>query len=167
MSVRTFVLSLVSACVLAGCTEQAPGDAAATAGTVTEAATLLEMPHVMNHVLSTAAFKVWNASGTVNDLEQGEFQLRPQTDAEWETVADGGAALAEAVHMLTIPSRVGDEMWRMYSQQLSAAGLEAFNAAEARDPQNQLFQIGSRIDEACTGCHVHVGIEQPAPMPTP
>jgi hypothetical protein len=164
MFARTSVFSLIAASVLAGCSQQTQVEAPSAAAPATEAGAMLEMPFLMDHVLSTAAYKIWDASGIVNDQQQGEFELRPKTDEEWETVADGGAALAESYNMLMAPGRARDEMWRMYAQQLSDAGLEAFRAAEARDPQNTLFEIGSRIDAACTGCHVHTGIEQPAPQ---
>jgi hypothetical protein len=167
MSGRTFVFSLIAACVVAGCSEQAAVDTSAVPAPAADLKPVLELPFVMDHILSTNAFKIWNASGIVNDQQLGEFELRPKTDEEWETVADGGATLAESINLLMIPGRARDEMWRMYSQQLSDAGLEAFRAAEARDPDNNLFEIGSRIDEACTGCHVHTGYEMPMPEATP
>jgi len=159
MSVKTGLFLVVAACALAACSVQGSGDEAeSVSAPQPELRSVVNMVLLMDHVISSAAYQVWDASGITND-ESGEYEIRPQTDEEWETVADGGATLAESLNLLMVPDRVLDDAWRMYAQELSDAGMEAFDAAEARDPTNNLFEIGTRINEACTQCHVNYGIE--------
>ena len=159
MSVKTSLFSAVAACALAACSVQGSGDEAeSVSAPQSELRSVMNMVHLMDHMISPAAYQVWDASGIIND-ESGEHEIRPQTDEEWETVANGGAMLAESLNLFMVPDRVLDDAWGMYAQELSDAGMEAFIAAEARDPTNSLFEIGARIDEVCTQCHVNYGIE--------
>jgi len=58
----------------------------------------VDMKTFMEHVLTPAAKIVWSVNGIVID-EQGEHDLSPKSDADWEAIVSGAA---------TAPKIVGD-----------------------------------------------------------
>jgi len=120
-------------------------------GSVVELATLME------HVISPAAYRIWDKTGVIID-KSGKHDLSPKTDEEWEKVADGAATLAEVKNMLMVPDRELDPQWDHFANELSKAGMTALKMAEAHD-KDGLWDISGHIDEICTDCHDHYGIE--------
>ena len=53
----------------------------------------------MEHVLTPAANIVWRVNAVVID-RNGERNLSPKSDADWEEIASGAATLAEAANAL-------------------------------------------------------------------
>ena len=117
---------------------------------------VLDHAMLMEHILTPAAFQVWESVGYVMD-ESGAHMNAPETEEAWEDVADGAAVIAESRNLLLISGRAVDRIWVKYSVALSEAGLAAFEAAEARDPE-AIFKAGSRMTEACQGCQDQYGI---------
>jgi hypothetical protein len=111
----------------------------------------------MEHVLTPAAKIVWSVNAVVIDRE-GEHDLSPKTEADWERIVSGAATLAEATNALMIPQRVHDPQWTFYVQRLAAAANEAYLAAEAHDLQS-ISQVSDRLDGICAACHRHYGLE--------
>ncbi len=92
----------------------------------------VDMKTFMEHVLTPAANIIWRANGTVIDRD-GEHNLSPRSDADWEEIVSGAATLAEATNALMIPERVRDEKWNFYAMKLAEAASKAYEAAEAHD----------------------------------
>ena len=117
----------------------------------------VDMATLMDHVITPAAFAIWGASGYRIDF-QGEHDLSPQTDEEWETVISGAAQLVESGHLLMVEDRVLDDDWPKFVRQLTDAAEEAWKAAEAHDKQG-IASVGDRLDAICTACHKNYGYE--------
>ena len=67
----------------------------------------VDMKTFMEHVLTPAAQIVWSVNALVIDKD-GERDLSPKTDADWEKIVSGAATLAEATNALMIRGRALD-----------------------------------------------------------
>ena len=117
----------------------------------------VDMKTFMEHVLTPAAKIVWRVNGVVIDAN-GEHDLAPKTDADWEEIVSGAATLAEATNALMIPQRALDAQWNVYARKLAAAANKAYLAAEAHDLKS-ISEVSDRLDGICAACHRHYGIE--------
>lgn len=79
----------------------------------------------------------------------------------WVAVENAGIAMAEAANLITTPGRlcsngrpvpVDAAEWKKYVQILRDAGMEAYKAAKAKDPDAILFSAGT-VTDACAACH--------------
>ncbi len=117
----------------------------------------VDMKTFMEHVLTPAAKIVWSVNAVVID-QQGEHDLSPKTEADWEQIVSGAATLAEATNALMIPQRARDPQWAFYVQKLAEAANKAYLAAEARDLKS-IAEVSDRLDGICAACHRHYGLE--------
>jgi hypothetical protein len=138
---------LAATLLLTGCS--APKAAPAPAAFNTTLAT----KEVMAHVVAPAATAFWRSSGFVA-TRAGVQDLLPTTDAGWLVAENGAATVAEAGNLLMLPGRGPDDPeWRKYAAQMSALGLAALAAADARS-EDRMMEVGARLDEACDACHL-------------
>jgi Cytochrome C' len=79
----------------------------------------------------------------------------------WNAVENSGIALAEAANLLTIPGRrcsngkpapIQNADWQMWVQELRAAGMAAYKAAQAKN-QDAILDAAGTVSEACSHCH--------------
>jgi len=117
----------------------------------------VDMQTFMEHVLSPAAAIIWKANGLVIDKE-GEHDLSPKSDHDWEQIVSGAATLAEATNALMIPERVRDQDWNRYVKKLADAANKAYRAAEAHDLKS-VSEVSDQLDGICAACHRHYGVE--------
>jgi hypothetical protein len=117
----------------------------------------VDMKTFMEHVLTPAANIVWRVNAVVID-GNGEHDLSPKSDADWEEIVSGAATLAEAANALMIPQRALDPQWNAYANRLGEAAGKAYVAAEAHDLKT-ISAISDRLDGICAACHRHYGIE--------
>ncbi len=117
----------------------------------------VDMKTFMEHVLTPAAKIIWSVNAVVID-QQGEHDLSPKTEADWEQIVSGAATLAEATNALMIPQRARDPQWVFYVQKLAEAANKAYLAAEARDLKS-ISEVSDRLDGICAACHRHYGLE--------
>jgi hypothetical protein len=114
--------------------------------------TTLDVKQVMAYVLDPAADILWASGGWVMDAS-GYEELYPTTDEGWDYVHADAAVVVEAGNMLALPGRAVDkDAWMVYSKGLSDAGLQAMEAAAARDKE-AFFQAGAQLYSVCTACH--------------
>lgn len=110
------------------------------------------MAEFMGHVMDPAADEVWTRAGYVLTAE-GEVELFPKTDEEWEAVETGAYTLVEASNALLLPGRLRDEPeWAASAAQLAAAARQTQAAALAKD-KDAVFAGGAAIYQACLSCH--------------
>jgi hypothetical protein len=119
-------------------------------------------PHVdmrtfMEHVLTPAASAIWSVNGVIIDKE-GEHDLGPKSDEDWEKLVSAAATLAEATNALMIPQRALDADWNKYAKKLGDAADKAYRAAEAHDLKS-ISDVSDRLDGICAACHRHYGLE--------
>lgn len=108
--------------------------------------------HIMRGIVDPAANTVFGAVSTTVTAA-GVEEKAPRTPEEWEAVANGAAALAEAGNLLLIGTRrVDDGEWAKWARRLSTSGTIALKAAERRDAAG-VFDAGEAIYESCDSCH--------------
>jgi hypothetical protein len=90
-------------------------------------------------------------AGNPNRLPQSEDEWRELEYHAYQMVV-GGKVIQLAGTGPMDADWVSQPEWINYSEQLTAVGMEALNAAQARDLTNY-FEIGSRLVAACEGCH--------------
>jgi hypothetical protein len=117
----------------------------------------VDMKTFMEHVLSPAAATIWKVNGVVID-ENGEHDLSPKSDDDWEQVVSGAATLAEAMNALMIPQRARDADWNVYVKKLADAADKAYRAAEAHDLKS-VSEVSDQLEGICAACHRHYGLE--------
>jgi hypothetical protein len=117
----------------------------------------VDMKTFMEHVLTPAAKVIWSVNGAVIDAD-GEHDLSPKTDDDWENITSGAATLAEATNALMIPERAQDAEWNFYVKKLADAADKAYQAAEAHDLKS-VTEVSDRLDGVCASCHRHYGLE--------
>jgi hypothetical protein len=117
----------------------------------------VDMKTFMEHVLTPAAQIVWSVNALVIDKD-GERDLSPKTDADWEKIVSGAATLAEATNALMVRGRALDARWNSYVKNLADAADKAYQAAEAHDLKT-ISGVSDRLDGICAACHRHYGIE--------
>jgi hypothetical protein len=117
----------------------------------------VDLQTFMEHVLGPAAAVIFKVDGVVID-KNGEHDLSPKSDADWEQIVSGAATLAEATNALMIPQRVRDEAWIPYAKKLADAANKAYRAAEAHDLKS-ISEVSDQLDEICAACHRHYGVE--------
>ncbi|MEZ5550814.1 MAG: hypothetical protein R3E82_08000 [Pseudomonadales bacterium] len=106
----------------------------------------------MNWVLDPQADVIWGSAGVVSTLE-GERDLRPTTQEDWDAVRNAAATIAEAGNLLMMPghARAGAD-WNEISQGLTAKGMELVAAAENKDA-DAIFELGGHLYNICVACH--------------
>ncbi len=110
------------------------------------------MHQTMEWILEPAVDVLWDSAGFIIDAE-GETDLAPTNDAEWNRVMAAAVTLTEAANLLMLPGRAAPEYdWIEYSRGLVDAGKLAIAAAEAQDA-DALFDAGGRIYQVCRACH--------------
>lgn len=91
----------------------------------------------------------------------GATQLFQSVYGGWEAVENAGLALAETANLLLVPGRlcengrpvpVENEDFRRWTEELAAAGMKAYEAAQTRDMDEMIFVSGD-VTEACSNCH--------------
>ena len=117
----------------------------------------VDMKTFMEHVLTPSANTIWRVNAIVFD-EEGEHNLAPRSDADWEKIVSGAATLAEATNALMIPQRVLDSQWGFYVGKLSDAADRAYRAAESHNLP-AVSKVSDELDAICAACHRHYGLE--------
>ncbi len=117
----------------------------------------VDLKTFMEHVLTPAAGVIWRANAVVIDAN-GEHDLSPKTDADWEQIVTGSATLAEVTNALLIPERVRDPGWTRHVQRLAAAAAKAYRGAEEHDLK-AVSEVSDQLDGLCAACHRQYGLE--------
>jgi hypothetical protein len=117
----------------------------------------VDLKTFMEHVLTPAARAIWRVNAVVID-GQGEHDLSPRTDGDWEQVVTGAATLAEATNALLIPDRLRDPAWVRHVGRLAAAAEKAYRGAEAHDLK-AVSEVSDQLDGLCAACHHQYGLE--------
>jgi mono/diheme cytochrome c family protein len=120
---------------------------------------VLNHQQMMNWLLGPAAEIIWDSAGTIITAE-GERELAPTTDDDWDYVVSGAATLAEASNLLMLPGRSMGPDWNAYAKALMGASISALDAANAQD-SDSLFTAGGDIYQACLACHQQYAVDVP------
>ena len=149
------LLALASCATIAACATQAEGPPFKPVANVDQ---------LMDAVIQPAADVYWGSVSTIVDKD-GITENFPRTDEEWEAVWAAAMTIAESGNLLMMSSRAQDsEDWTKWSSQLVDIGVEAAQAAEAKNPE-LVLEKGEAVYNVCTGCHMQYIMdgEQPGP----
>jgi hypothetical protein len=137
------VLGVLLVCGVAGCAQQAEPPPFKPTASVLQ---LMEGP------IAHAAEVYWGSVSTIVDKD-GIHENFPQNDEEWEAVWAAGITIGESGNSLMMSGRGRDEEWMRLSSSLVDVGMEAAAAAESKDPE-KVLEIGERVYNVCTECHM-------------
>jgi hypothetical protein len=105
---------------------------------------------IMETTVEPVAYKVFDAAVWVN----GEQVGGPKTDDDWKMVEANALMLAETGNLLLMGSRMKDQSgWVTRTQAMMDAANAAAKAAAERNT-DAVFDAGTKIYQACTGCHL-------------
>ena len=149
------LMGTLAVCLAAGCRapSEPPPPAAQGASTAASAPAVLspvsinaEMVRIVDH----AGHQLWNAE---------KRDMAPKTDADWETIVEHATQIAAAGALIRLEGTgpndrtfVQQPDWHKFATAVSAAGLAALKAAEAKN-QQALVEANGQLVEACEGCH--------------
>ena len=114
--------------------------------------TAATIEQIMEGPIVHAAEVYWDSVSTVVDKD-GIHENFPQNDEEWEAVWAAGISIAESGNLLMIADRARDEEWVRLSAALADTGMEAAQAAEAKNP-DKVLEMGEKVYNVCTECHM-------------
>lgn len=143
------ILMVTSALLLAGCGGSEPGSDTPYKPTT-------EMIDMMNWIMDPAADVIWGNSGWEITAE-GERELFPQNDQEWEQLVHASAMISESGNLLMMPGRENGadgrgEDWMAYSEAIVDTGNQLLEAAQQQDKQ-AIFDLGGQLYRVCVACH--------------
>jgi len=149
---------LIASLMLSSCGKPAQTGDTTAAGSgeevVDELATRLPMKEFMGHVVQFTAAQVWKWQGSVTDMN-GERDLRPKTEKDWEDAESAALSLAEVTNNLLLPGRVVDDpRWKESVAKVRDVAMREAAAAEKKD-YDKYFEVGGELDGACESCHVN------------
>jgi hypothetical protein len=138
--------------VIAGARASRQGQAAATPPATTTLIPVASVRQIMTSIVAPAARTVFSSVGTIITAERVD-ERRPETDAEWQEVADAAAALVESGNLMLMGSRAVDQgEWAKYARELIDTSLVTLKAARAKDTQG-VFDSCEAVYNSCNGCH--------------
>ncbi len=172
---RPALTALLTGLLLVGCSADK-----ATPPVVSPFIITASIQDIMRAEVDASADLLWESVGT-EVTKAGETVHQPRTDAEWEEVRRHAIILTEATNLLAMEGRhvvaEGKEVedahvdgiqkaseiqaaiaadratWVAFTQALHAAGTQALQAIDARDPE-KLLHAGEALDEVCEACHL-------------
>ncbi len=107
---------------------------------------------LMMGIIVPNAAVVWDSVGTIVD-ETGQNDFQPETDEEWEEVADRALGLAESANLLLIPERSqGRQVGIATAVMMRDRAIRASETALLRDAAAFLDSVGL-LYESCVACH--------------
>lgn len=106
----------------------------------------------MEWVIDPNADVVWDSVKFISNTN-GDTEIYPRTDEQWESVRNSSATLIEAGNMLRVIGRSKDDkQWIEYANRLSQTAEVALKASLDKN-KDHLFDAGGNIYNACKACH--------------
>jgi len=150
-------LAALAALALGACSGEPPAEVAQVAEPAPEAAAApydlgIPVQILMRGPISIAAADYWSSVAIVVDAD-GEHEMFPEGEEEWERVWASALALAEYSNLLMMPGRALDQGdWMRLSRELYDVSRKAARIAEDEDPM-AVLDVGEEIYNVCTECH--------------
>jgi hypothetical protein len=135
-------------------------DAVATAATPSGLQLKATTAQLMNHILDPQSDIVWAAVGSIV-TKDGEEQLAPKNDEEWNVVRNAARVVAESSNLLLLAPHSRDQNdWATFTKKTIEEANRCVEAAEAKDLE-MLFTAGGDLYLACTACHAKYVLGEP------
>ena len=125
----------------------------------------------MANEVDPTAKAYWAEVGAVSELIDGEpvyREYQPETDAEWQALADSAVKLRELGAVLASPeySEGRGPDWLDFAQGLQDVSRRAEQVALDHDP-DAVLEVGGTIYNVCSACHQAYPATAPEPGATP
>jgi len=147
---RGLAVSSLALMSVAACNSAQPPAPAATAAPPYLLVT--DLKQLMAWVVESNAQTVWKSVGTIVS-EKGTEEVAPQTDADWETIRNSAATVAEAGNLLMLEGRArNQDDWMKKSRAMIDAASALLQAIDAKDAP-AVFTAGSDLYLTCMNCH--------------
>jgi cytochrome c556 len=105
---------------------------------------------VMVRLVDHAGHQLWNAE---------KPEMAPKTEADWENIVEHATQIAAAGALIRLEGTgpndrtfVQNPEWQKFAMEVSAAGMAALKAGEAKNHE-ALVAANGQLVEACEGCH--------------
>jgi hypothetical protein len=181
-SIGRVSLLLTAGLVLQQCSSQSAPEAPPAAAAASDTSPVLSVKELMEHIVDPTADYIFDAA-VIDISEKGVTETKPLTDEDWLKIERGAYLLAESTNLLKMPrpmvppgtvetpaepGKPGPELtgpeieakikenralWNSHADALRQTALDAVTIVKARDAE-ALFDVGSRVDKACEGCHL-------------
>ena len=137
---KSLFIAIAGAAALAGCQQRAE----APDRTVQQ---------LMADVVQPTTEIYWNSVQYISD-EEGEHEIYPRSDEEWQRVRDAAVRIGELGELLKTPaySEGRGEDWLQFSDSLVEVSKLAEQAAVEQD-RDKVFEVGGTIYNVCSACH--------------
>lgn len=135
----------------------APPESPTAATGATPFDTSIDTRQLMSWMIDPSSKVVFGAVATIV-TEQGEENVQPRTDEEWNTVRNNAATVLESGNLLMLEGRPRNSQitdvadWNAKARAMSTAARTAIDATDVKDPE-ALFAASGDIYQACTDCH--------------
>lgn len=150
--------TVLASCLLqAACGDRSPAPSPKTATAGTAFDTSVDTRQLMSWMIDPSSKVVFGAVATIV-TEQGEQNVQPRTDEEWNNVRNNAVILLEAGNLLMLEGRARSSQiqdaadWNAKARAMSTAARTAMDATDAKDPE-ALFSASGDIYQTCTDCH--------------
>ena len=131
---------ILAALCLASC-----ASAGASNAPLGERTAQMSLHDFMKGVIDPAANAVF-AAGNAEDASK-------VSAAQWKAALEGAGVLQESGRLLLVaPKARPDADWARTAQMMVDAGVDASNAAAAKN-LDQAFEAGGKLYDSCNGCH--------------
>lgn len=96
----------------------------------------------------------WQSVQYISD-EEGEHDIKPETEADWLATRNAAASLVEYGNQLMTPAYAEGrgEAWLDFARGMVEVGTQAEQAAVDRDP-DAVFEVGGTLYNVCSSCHL-------------
>jgi len=135
--------------------------------------TAQEVHATLNQLMQGVVYPAANVLFSAQTEDPGALERPPVKDPAmatdplvsvfggWQAIENSALALAESANLLLVPGRVCengtpaptlDPAWSMFVDELRAAGLSAYAAAQAKD-RDKMIELSEAINDSCVHCH--------------
>jgi hypothetical protein len=147
LSAALFVFGIGFVVVGAHAAQQKPA-----AAPETKIEPIASVKQIMNAIVTPASTVVYQSVGTVVSAA-GIEETAPKTDAEWASVGNNAAALAEAGNLMMLEGRAVDRGdWIKMAQAMIDASKSTMKAVDAKSADGVLA-AGADLNMTCDNCH--------------
>jgi len=149
VGVLLFVSGLAFVIAGARLARQAPKASAAVDVALTPVASVKQ---IMKGIVGPAANRVFD-SVQISVTKNGTEEKVPTTDAEWESLGNDAAAIAEAGNLMMMNGRAIDKGdWMKITRQMIDASKVVLSAVNAKSP-DKVLESGEALNLSCDTCH--------------
>ena len=118
-----------------------------------------DLEHLMEWVIEPNAQVVWRSVGTIITAD-GQEDIAPKTDLDWETVRNSAATVAEMGNLLMIEGRArNQDDWMKKSRAMIDSASVLLQAIDAKDAP-AVFTAGGDLYQSCSDCHATYALAQ-------